>query len=115
MSYQGERNKVVVTVDETESDLSYVRKEFTKAFNHANDISIDVTFHKYDPDRDDYVDLSNDCILEAKEKLKVVITPRIVTPCSILNDSVSLSALAAILKLAQLCNTHVCDDVKCAF
>ena len=71
MSYQRERKKVV------------------------DNISIDATFHKYDPDWNDYVDLSNetnDCILEAKEKLKAVITPRIVTPCSVLNDSVSLSA-----------------------
>ena len=88
-----ERNKVVVVpVDKTESDLSYLRKEFMKAFNYANNISIDVTFQKYDPDREHYVDLSNDCILGAKEKLKAVVTPRTVTPCSILNDSVSLSA-----------------------
>ena len=88
-----ERNKVVVVpVDKTESDLSYLRKEFMKAFNYANNISIDVTFQKYDPDREYYVDLSDDCILGAKEKLKAVVTPRTVTPCSILNDSVSLSA-----------------------
>ena len=47
-----ERNKVVVVpVDKTESDLSYLRKEFMKAFNYVNNISIDVTFQKYDPDR----------------------------------------------------------------
>ena len=73
-----ERNKVVVVpVDKTD----------------ANSISIDdVTFQKYDPNWEDYVDLSNDRILGANEKLKAVITPQIVTPCSILNDSVSLSA-----------------------
>ena len=87
------RNKVVVVpVDKTESDLSYRRKEFMKAFNYANNTSIDVTFQKYDPNWENYVDLSNDRILGAKEKLKAVITPQIVTLCSILNDSVSLSA-----------------------
>ena len=61
-----------------------------KTFNYANNISIDVTFQKYDPD---CVDVGNDCILGAKENLKAVVTPQIVRPlCSILIDSVSLSA-----------------------
>ena len=88
-----EGNKVVVVpVDKIVSGLSYLRKEFMKAFNYANNISINVTFQKYDPNWENYVDLSNDRILGAKEKLKAVVTPQIVTPCSILNDSVSLSA-----------------------
>lgn len=39
-----------------------------------------MSFHKFNLDRDDYIELDRDELVNDKDKLKVVVTPRLVTP-----------------------------------
>ena len=43
-------------------------------------MSVSIGFQRYDPDWEEYIKLDADTILSDKEKLKVVVTPRIVSP-----------------------------------
>ena len=78
-----ERNKVVkIPQDKELSDIEYLENEFRKCFAYEGNVSIAVSFHRYSPGWDDYVELDRDEIVNDKEKLKVVVTPRLVTPAS---------------------------------
>ena len=57
-----------------------------RAFN-----STDVTFQRYDPEWEGFVDLDLDSILEVKEKIQAIVTPPItIVSCSAL-ECVSFS------------------------
>ena len=54
-----------------------------RAFNY-ND-STDVTFQRYDPEWEEFVDLELDSVLGIKEKIRAIITPPITTAsCNVL-------------------------------
>ena len=60
-----------------------------RAFNY-NDCT-DVTFQRYDPEWEEFVDLDLESVLEVKEKIRAIITPPITTAsCSAL-ECVSFS------------------------
>ena len=46
----------------------------------ASNVHVEVVFQKFDPEWQEYVDLEKNTVLDQKEKLKMVITPIIVTP-----------------------------------
>lgn len=83
LSY-GERNKPFTIPNKKEgSDLEYLEKEFRKFFQYEGNVSITITFHKYHRSPwDDWVEMSSDEEVNDKDKLKVVVTPRLVTPSS---------------------------------
>ena len=51
-------------------------------FSYEGNVSIGYSFQKFDPEWEEYIDLDEGCHLVNKEKLKEVVTPRLVTPTS---------------------------------
>ena len=51
-------------------------------FLYEGNVSIRISFQKFDPKWEEYIDLDESCDLVNKEKLKEVVTPRLVTPTS---------------------------------
>ena len=77
----GERKKVVVVPEDKDSDdISYLDAEFRKHFDYESNVSITVSFQKWDPTWSEYVELDKAAAVEDKDKLNVVVTPRLVTP-----------------------------------
>ena len=73
---------VKIPRDKELSDVEYLENEFRKCFTYEGNVSTAVPFHRYSPGWDDYVELDRDEIANDKEKLKVVVIPRLVTPAS---------------------------------
>ena len=63
------------------SDIEYVENEFRKCLSYKGNVSIAVSFHKFSLEWwYDYVELDHDELVNDKDKLKVVVTPRLITP-----------------------------------
>ena len=78
-----ERNKIVkIPLDKEVSDIEYLEKEFRKFFSYEGNVSIAVSFHKFSLEWEDYIELDRDESVNDKEKLKVVVTPQLVTPAA---------------------------------
>ena len=76
-----ERNKIVkIPQDKETSDIEYLENEFRKFFSYEGNVSIMVSFHKFNLDWDDYIELDCNELVNDKDKLKVVVTPQLVTP-----------------------------------
>ena len=86
-----ERNKVFQIPDEkNDTDLTFLEKGFRKTFSYASNVSLTVTFQRYDEAWGEYIELSEDDIIRNKDKLKVVVTPCMITPdTSFRSDDVS--------------------------
>ena len=77
-----QKNKVV-TIPEGVSDIAHLEKEFIKNFFFDSNVSVSIGFQRYDPEWEEYIELDADTVLSDKEKLKVVVTSRIVSPASV--------------------------------
>ena len=55
----------------------YLTNEFFKSFYFESNVKLQVTFQAFDPEWDDFVDLVEDTMLQRKDKVKVVVTPRL--------------------------------------
>jgi hypothetical protein len=91
-----ERNKVFTIPDtareEGVKEVQFLKLEFLKAFNLADDITADVVFQKYDEDWDTYIDLEAGDMLMTKDKLKAIVSHNVIlqhTPvCGSVNTSI---------------------------
>ena len=71
-----DHNKVVkIPEEKDETDIAYLKSQFRRLFSYENHVVIDLTFQRYDPDWETYIDLDDDEVVENKEKLKVIVTP----------------------------------------
>ena len=77
-----DRKKVVrlLPSESEESDIVRLMTEFKSAFSFEKQVSIDVTFQRFEKEWDDYVDLDKDCVIADKDRLKVVVMPILNTP-----------------------------------
>ena len=77
-----ERNRIVKIPDDCGDgkELEYLEEEFRKKFSYQGNLSISISFHKFDPDWEDYVEVEDGTIIENKDKLKVVVVPQIISP-----------------------------------
>ena len=76
-----ERNKVLKIPESNESgELKFLTEEFRKQFKFASNVSLVITFQRYDNDWGEYVELDDECTLLHKDKLKAVVTPVLTTP-----------------------------------
>ena len=71
---------VKIPDEKNESDLQFLESQFRTLFAYHSNVSITITFHKFNVEWEDYIELTDDDAIENKDKLKVVVTPRIVTP-----------------------------------
>ena len=70
-------------------DVAYLRKEFVKAFCFEN--KLQVTFQAFDPEWDDFIDVEEGAVLKHKDKVKVVVTPRLSDSIASCSASISTS------------------------
>lgn len=79
-----ERNKVLKIPSSKERgvDLKLLENEFIKYFNFESNVHLVLSFHRYDEEWQDYIELDQDCTLMNKEKLKVIVSPLLTTPHS---------------------------------
>lgn len=71
-----DRNKVVKLPESSECDVEALKKEFVWQFNFDNSASHTISFHRYDDDWQEYIELDVGCTVNDKEKLKVIVTPK---------------------------------------
>ena len=80
-----ERNKVLkLPVSEANfSELELLETQFRREFlfdQDADNVGLTVTFQRFDPEWEEYIDLELDAEIKHKDKLKAVVTARLVTP-----------------------------------
>lgn len=69
--------------DSAESDLKFLTKEFRREFKFDSNVDLVVTFQHFDSEWREYIDLEADSSVCHKDKLKVIVTPLLVTPATI--------------------------------
>ena len=74
-----ESNKVIIIPEfhREATDLAFLRKECRNSSSFGTNVSLSVTFQKFSAEWDCFVDLDDDCCLEHKDKLKLIITPQL--------------------------------------
>ena len=81
VSYQDRHTIANIPISLKDSqDIEYLEAVVRKKFLLASNVHVEVVFQKFDPEWQEYVDLEKNTVLDQKEKLKMVITPIIVTP-----------------------------------
>ena len=76
-----ERNKIIkIPQDKEMSNIKYLENDFHKCFSYEGNVFIAVSFHKFSLEWDDYIEPDRDELVNDKDKLKVVVTPRLITP-----------------------------------
>ena len=76
-----ERNKVLKISESNETgDVEFLEEEFRKEFKIVSNVSVNVTFQRYDSDWGEYVDLDEDSKLAHKDKLKAIVSPSLTAP-----------------------------------
>jgi len=73
-----ERNKKIsIPEPNSEGDINYLRREFLKNFYFEKNVKLQITFQQFDPEWEEYVDLEEDAVVQHKDKLKAIVTPRL--------------------------------------
>ena len=78
-----ERKKVFTLSTTVPNQLELLKDKFRKEFQFQHNVNLDISFQRFDPGWDDYVDLDEDSVLQEKEKLKAVVTPILVSASSV--------------------------------
>ena len=80
MSYL-DRNAVVKVPQllQNEMHITFLEGEVRRRFSFGSNLHVNIIFQKYDQDWSKYVYLDSDVVLGDKEKLKMIVTPHIVT------------------------------------
>ena len=75
-----ERNKVLKVPPNHEytSDIEYLESAFCTEFSFEHTVNLTITFQKFDEDWDEYIDLEADAILQHKDKVKAVVSAKLV-------------------------------------
>ena len=80
-----------------ETDIEFLQSEFRKSFNLSGNVSIVISFQRYDPEWEEYVEIENYEDVKNKEKLKVVVAPCLHTPTESMVDSDTLLVEVRVL------------------
>jgi len=75
-----ERNKVLKVPPNHEytSDIGYLESAFRTEFSFEQAVNLTITFQKFDEDWNEYIDLEADAILQHKDKVKAVVSAKLV-------------------------------------
>ena len=57
----------------------FLEEEFKRHFKFQSNVNLDISFQRYDPEWEEYVDLEPGSTICHKEKLKAVVTPILVS------------------------------------
>ena len=78
-----QRNKVLkVPATNERGDLNFLEEVFRKEFQFDTNVSLVITFQRFDRDWEEYEDLDDQSVLLHKDKLRTVVTPLLTTPCT---------------------------------
>ena len=85
-------------------DSDTLKDRFRKLFNYQGNVAINVYFQKFNTDWKEFIELDDTAVLCNRDKLKVIVTPQLVTPCitpktSIVEDE-DVSTLSVALTLS---------------
>lgn len=90
VGYLERKKRITIAEKPTENELDYLKEEFLKSFGLQKSIQLhQITFQRFDPEWNEYVDIEEGDVLLNKDKLKVV-----VSPC--LLDTVPKSSVAVL-------------------
>ena len=68
-----ERNKIIKVPETFEgNELKYLEEEIWKNFSYQGNLTICISFHKFDADWDDYIEVEKGTAIDNKDKLKVM-------------------------------------------
>ena len=88
LAYLKSKKKIIIPGDSSKSDLDYLREEFLTSFKC--DANVSLTFQRFNPEWNEFVDLDNGDVLVHKDKLKAIVTPILLqqttTPREILSE-----------------------------
>ena len=74
--YLERKKKIIIPKKSTKEEHDYLTKQFLHTFDlELNVKPQQVTFQRFDPEWDEYIDLEADEDLQNRDKLKVVVTP----------------------------------------
>ena len=75
VSYLEKNKRMIISPEESESELDYLRREFLVLFKFEANVKLDLMFQGFDSDWNEFVDLEDADEICDKDKLKVVVTP----------------------------------------
>ena len=76
LGYLERKKRIAIAEKRTENELEYLKEEFLKSFNLQSTVKPhQITFQRFDPEWDEYVDVEEGDVLVNKDKLKVVVSP----------------------------------------
>ena len=64
-----------IAIPSGENDINYLTEECRKQFSFGCNVNVKLTFQKFDPDWDCFVDLDDSYVATSKDKLKLLVTP----------------------------------------
>ena len=89
VSYLDNNKRIVLPSEKLEGDLSYLKDQFLTQFKFERNVTLKVTFQRFDSGWNKYVDLDDTEEIRHKDKLKAVVTPLI--SCNTSEGSISSS------------------------
>ena len=92
--------KVVISAEEGTNELAFLESVFRKLLNFEQ-VNVAISFQRYDPDFEEFVDLEEDDELRNLEKLNVVVTPVLVIPPEV--SQVTIHACSTCLIILYQC------------
>ena len=106
VSYLERNKKLSIPEDEASSDIEFLRGEFITHFCFDKNVKLQITFQHYDADWEQYVDLEEDAVVCHKDKLKVIVIPR-------LSDSFASTANTSMVSTAAADCEHEVSESRC--
>ena len=74
VSYLERNKKITIPEYSGDSDIEYLRREFRANFDYGKNVRLQITFQRYDPEWEEFVDLDEDGEVYHKDKLKAVVS-----------------------------------------
>ena len=76
-----DRNKLMeIPEHKVETDLMFLDDSFRHLFSYCDNVSITVSFQRFDSEWDEYIELSEGDMIQDRDKLKAVVIPALKTP-----------------------------------
>ena len=85
-----ERNEIIKVPETFEgNELEYLEEKFRKNFFYRGNVSICISFHKFDSDWDNYIEVEKGTAIDNSDKLKAIVTLQLMTPVCSADSAVS--------------------------
>ena len=117
VSYLESSKTFKIPGDQDGRELEYLTEEFMKAFSFESNVNLKVSFQRFSPEWDQYVDLEEEDKLRNKDKLKAIVIPslRDAAPSVTSSERTEVSQILRWLTLhsQDVKMLDVVSDVRC--